>query len=113
MMSRTMRINYLPNGQKKKNIKEDTIMQKTKIVSFVLTAVMLVTVILAALLAINLGNAKAETGTISSQDLFSMTNTYDCTSVTDRGNYEIKYASVKNGNQVMDIPQITVLTLFY
>ena len=108
-----MKTNYLPNGQKNK-IKGEIIMQKTKIISFVLTTAMLAIVILTAFFALNIGgHANAETQWNSSEELFSLTNTYDCTSVNYGDDYSINYdlsSSGKNRNQVMDIPQITVLT---
>ena len=95
-------------------------MQKTKTISFVLVLVFLLSILLTAILMCNFTNAQAETeqDEKSLAELFSETNTYNCkvaevTNIEEKDVYNVQYdlsASGKNSNQVMDIPQITVLT---
>ncbi|MDE6604530.1 MAG: alpha/beta fold hydrolase [Clostridia bacterium] len=95
-------------------------MQKTKTISFVLVLVLLFSILLTAILMCNFTNAQAETEQEekSLAELFSKTNTYNCkvaevTNIEEKDVYNVQYdlsASGKNSNQVMDIPQITVLT---
>lgn len=91
-------------------------MQKTRMASVVLILVILAMMALSAVLMCDIGKAQAETEqkAKTTAELFSETNTYNCSVVGDgKNDYDVQYdltSSGKNNNKVMDIPQITVLT---